>query len=101
MPSNNNSASKVSGQLNSVAGTLQETVGNLIGSKDMSRKGATRHTQGEAEISRAKAGGYVQGATDRITGKKDAIMGSVRGDKSRQAQGNARHDKGQVKVSAH
>ncbi|KDQ15869.1 hypothetical protein BOTBODRAFT_173539 [Botryobasidium botryosum FD-172 SS1] len=91
--------SKATGQFNSVAGTVQETVGNMLGFKDTANAGAQRHAEGETEYKAAQAEGYVEGTKDRVSGKKDAVVGAVTGDKTQQASGNAQHDKGQAQQS--
>jgi len=91
-----NQPSKTSGQLHSVKGTVNETIGNLTGATSWQQSGKQEHAQGEAEYNAARAQGYVEGATDRVTGKKDSVIGAVTGDKSQEAKGNVQHDKGQA-----
>ncbi|WRT65987.1 uncharacterized protein IL334_002938 [Kwoniella shivajii] len=101
--------SKTNGQINSLVGTAKVLVGNTIetayqavgGSTEPSSwttAGQKQHDQGEAEITAAKAQGYVEGAGDRLEGKKDSIVGAITGDKTQQTSGNLQHDKGQAQM---
>ena len=68
-------------------GTAKEVFGNTTGLQSWSDTGRKQHNEGEAEITAAKAQGYVEGTADRLGGKKDAVVGAVTGDKAQQASG--------------
>ncbi|WVQ85716.1 hypothetical protein IAT38_007882 [Cryptococcus sp. DSM 104549] len=107
--SNDAEPSKVNGQINSLVGSAKVLVGNTIESayaavggstepSSFTTEGQKQHDQGEAEITAAKAQGYVEGVGDRLEGKKDSIVGAVTGDKAQQASGNLQHDKGEAQM---
>ncbi|CAD6584727.1 MAG: hypothetical protein TREMPRED_003945 [Tremellales sp. Tagirdzhanova-0007] len=95
--------------VNSLVGSAKELVGSAIetayqavgGSTEASSwttAGQKQHAQGEAEITAAKAQGYVEGVGDRIEGKKDSVVGAVLGDKAQQTSGNLQHSKGAAQM---
>ncbi|WWD18214.1 hypothetical protein CI109_102664 [Kwoniella shandongensis] len=107
--SDTNEPSKTNGQINSLLGSAKVLVGQTIeqgyaavgGSTEPSTwttEGQKQHDAGEAEITAAKAQGYVEGVGDRIEGKKDSIVGAITGDKTQQASGNMQHDKGEAQM---
>lgn len=72
-------------------GTAKEAFGNTTGLNSWTDSGKQQHADGEAEITAAKAQGYVEGTADRLEGKKDAVVGAFSGDKTQQASGKQFH----------
>lgn len=61
--------SKTNASWNSTVGTAKESVGNVIGSEDLSKTGKEQHAQGEVERKEAEAKQYGEGLVDSATGK--------------------------------
>jgi len=93
---NTNEPSKVTGNYNSIAGGIKETVGSYTGYTDLEQSGAQQKRDGDAEYQAAQAQGYAEGTVDRASGKVDHVVGAVTGDKQQEMSGSARHDKGQA-----
>ncbi|KAJ7660435.1 hypothetical protein B0H17DRAFT_1145051 [Mycena rosella] len=79
--------SKITGQYNSVKGTLVEMIGHMTGATSWQTSGRDEHMAGEAEIQAAEAEAYVQGTLDRVQGKIDAVVGAVTSDRTQQMEG--------------
>ncbi|KAK4702016.1 hypothetical protein P7C70_g4205, partial [Phenoliferia sp. Uapishka_3] len=109
--------SKTSGTYNSVVGGIGETIGNAIGSTQISQSGKDQKASGDAEYKAAQAKEYVDATADRVAGKVssfrseypmryatdiscnqiDHVVGAVTGDTAKEASGKLQHDVGVAK----
>ena len=89
--------SKTNAQLNSTVGTLKETAGNIIGSKDLSETGKSQHEEGEAERKKAEGKAYGEGLAEGIKGKVQNVGGAITGDKEEQAKGSLKEEEAKAK----
>ncbi|KAJ3285827.1 hypothetical protein HK104_009315 [Borealophlyctis nickersoniae] len=92
--------SKASGNANSTAGGIKETIGRVFGSTNTEAEGAAQKHQGNAEVGAAKTQGYTEGAADSFTGNIKKNVGSALGNESMHAHGAATETKGDVKKAA-
>ncbi|PWN53677.1 hypothetical protein IE53DRAFT_383808 [Violaceomyces palustris] len=92
--------SKLNGNINSVAGSVKETIGNLTGSTDWQAAGKKQQAEGAAEIKAAEAKGYAEGLTNQVSGKVDNVIGSITGDKTKEASGAAQEAAGKAQKAA-
>ncbi|KAL9940722.1 hypothetical protein V8E36_000210 [Tilletia maclaganii] len=88
--------SKASGQYNSVAGTVKETIGNVTGATSWTEAGQEQHAKGEAEIKAAQAKQYADGLSNQVSGKIDNVVGSITGDQSKQTSGQIQENAGKA-----
>jgi uncharacterized protein YjbJ (UPF0337 family) len=97
--------SEITGQFDSVLGTLQQAVryptlspfsppllsppqaGNIAGSDSWQKAGEERHLKGEQTMAAAKAQKEVERFKDTVTGKTDTIFGAITGDTKLQEEG--------------
>ena len=89
--------------MSAAAGTVKETVGNMIGNRSMEAEGKAQHAAGNAEYEQARAQGYASGVMNSVSGNVKHATGNVLGNERLQAEGKAEHVKGEAKkeVNSH
>ncbi|KAJ3148638.1 hypothetical protein HDU86_007393 [Geranomyces michiganensis] len=90
-------SSKMHGHTEAAAGAVKQTVGEMVGSSQMSTEGAARKEAGHAEVKAAQVKGEVGGAAESTGGNIKKNVGQLTGDQSMAAEGATTQLKGDAK----
>ncbi|ORX95518.1 putative cruciform DNA binding protein [Basidiobolus meristosporus CBS 931.73] len=91
---------KITANMKSAAGAVQENVGSAIGNQKIQAEGAATRAEGNAEYLRAQAQGYAQGAGEKLEGHFQENVGSALGNLQTEVEGAANKAKGEARMQA-
>ncbi|KAJ3150526.1 hypothetical protein HDU86_006404 [Geranomyces michiganensis] len=85
------------GNLESVKGSVNKTLGAATGNQSLYVKGAAQHAAGVAEVETIKAANYSAGAADAMGGAIKEHVGHFLGNERMQAEGATTRAKGELR----
>lgn len=92
-----NITDRTKGKLEEMGGTVQKTIGKVLGNEEMQVKGAAHEVMGEAKQQAAKAGERVKGAVESIVGSVKATVGEAIGNDRLHAKGKIQELTGEAR----
>ncbi|KAI3642811.1 hypothetical protein MP228_000663 [Amoeboaphelidium protococcarum] len=92
----NTEPSRMNANANIAAGAVKETMGNLVGNREMAAKGNLQNTEGHAEYKAAQNKQYADGVKDQVVGGAKQTFGGLTND-STEAEGKLQREQGNVK----
>ncbi|KAF9269453.1 mismatched base pair and cruciform DNA recognition protein [Marasmius fiardii PR-910] len=78
---------KTTGAYHNIKGNAKETIGNVVDSHGIQRRGQEEQAHGERQYDTARDKGFNEGVADSALGKKEAVVGAATGDGFQQAKG--------------
>ncbi|KAJ3166472.1 hypothetical protein HDU88_003340 [Geranomyces variabilis] len=90
------SSSRMHGNIESIKGSVKQTLGAATGNQSLRVEGAAQHAGGVAEVEGVKAANYAAGAMDALGGAIKEHAGQLLGNERMQAEGATTRAKGEL-----